>query len=88
MNRLTKPTLAISLVLILLGCSKNNSESFPANGQTPEPHAYGVLPMQPEQWSLVPEFSTDIILETATGSPIRTFHAIYLPAYVAIIRSK
>jgi hypothetical protein len=87
MNRLTKPTLAISLALILLGCSKNNSESFPANGQTPEPRADGVLPVQPQQWSLVPEFSTDIILETArtTSPPIRTFHASYLPAYVAII---
>jgi len=87
MKRLTKPTLAISLTLILLGCSKNNSESVPANGQTPEPHAYGVLPMQPEQWSLVPEFSTDIILETTrtSGPPIRTFHASYLPAYIAII---
>ena len=87
MKRLTKPTLAISLALILLGCSKNNSESFPANGQTPEPHAYGGLPMQPEQWSFVPEFSTDIILETAStsGPPIKPLPASYLPAYVAII---
>ena len=56
MKRLTKPTLAISLALILFGCSKNNSENSPATGQTPEFRAYGVLPVQPEQWSFVPEF--------------------------------
>src|SRR5689334_15193589 len=82
MKRLTKPTLAVSLALVLFGCSKNNSESLPANDQTPELHKYGVLPMQPEQWSFVPEFSRDIILENArtTGLPVKTLPASYLLA--------
>ncbi|HEV8503900.1 MAG TPA: C1 family peptidase [Chitinophagaceae bacterium] len=82
MKRLTKPTLAVSLALVLFGCSKNNSENLPAGVQTPEPHAYGVLPMQPEQWSFVPEFSTDIILENArtSGLPVKTLPASYLLA--------
>ena len=65
MKRLTKPTLAVLLALILLGCSKNNSENSPATDQTPGLHTYGVLPMQPEQWSFVPEFSNEIVLENA-----------------------
>ncbi len=40
MKRLTKPTLAISLALILFGCSKNNSENSLATDQTPELHTY------------------------------------------------
>src|SRR5215831_8919591 len=81
MKRLTKPTLALSLVLILFGCSKNNSEGLP-NDQTPELHTYGVLPMQPEQWSFVPAFSTDIVLENArtSGLPVKTLPASYLLA--------
>ena len=73
MKRLTKPTLAVSLSLILFGCSKNNSESSPSTDQTPELHTYGVLPMQPEQWSFVPEFSKEIVLENArtSGLPIK-----------------
>ena len=82
MKRVTKPTLAISLALILLGCSKNNSENSPAADQTPELHAYGVLPMQPEQWSFVPEFSKEIVLENAriSGLPVKTLPASYLLA--------
>jgi len=81
MKRLTKPTLAISLAVILFGCSKNNSESSPTTDQT-ELHSYGVLPMQPEQWSYVPEFSTDIILDNArtSGLPVKTLPASYLLA--------
>jgi len=82
MKRLTKPTLAVSLALILIGCSKNNSEKLPADSQAPELHAYGVLPMQPEQWSSVPEFSRDLILANArtTGLPVKTLPTSYLLA--------
>jgi hypothetical protein len=82
MKRLTKPTLAISLALVLFGCSKNNSEIPPATDQTPELHGYGVLPMQPEQWSFVPEFSKEIVLENAriSGLPVKTLPASYLLA--------
>jgi hypothetical protein len=82
MKRLTKPTLAISLALVLFGCSKNNSEIPPATDQTPELHSYGVLPMQPEQWSFVPEFSKEIVLENAriSGLPVKTLPASYLLA--------
>ncbi len=82
MKRLTKPTLAVLLSLVLFGCSKNNSESLPATDQPPELHKYGVLPMQPEQWSYVPEFSTEIVLENArtSGLPIKTLPASYLLA--------
>jgi hypothetical protein len=82
MKHLTKPTLAISLALILFGCSKNNSENSPATGQTPELHTYGVLPMQPEQWSFVPEFAKEIVLENAriSGLPVKTLPASYLLA--------
>ena len=81
MKRLTKPTLAISLALILLGCSKNNSENSPATYPA-ELHTCGVLAMQPEQWSYVPEFSTEIILENArtTGLPVKTLPSGYLLA--------
>jgi len=81
MKRLTKPTLAISLAMILLGCSKNNSEKSPVTDQT-EIHSYGVLPMQPEQWSYVPVFSTEIILENArtSGLPVKTLPSSYLLA--------
>jgi hypothetical protein len=65
MKRPTKPTLAILLALVLFGCSKNNSENSPATDQTPELHTYGVLPMQPEQWSYVPEFTKEIVSENA-----------------------
>ena len=80
MKRLTKPTLAVSLALILVGCSKNNSESSPSTDQTPELHTYGVLPMQPEQWSFVPGFSKEIVLENArtSGLPVKTLPASYL----------
>jgi len=82
MKRLTKPTLAISLALILFGCSKNNSENSPAADQTPQLHTYGVLPMQPEQWSFVPEFAKEIVLENAriSGLPVKTLPASYLLA--------
>lgn len=82
MKRLTKPTLAVLLSLVLFGCSKNNSESLLATDQPPELHKYGVLPMQPEQWSYVPEFSTEIVLENArtSGLPIKTLPASYLLA--------
>jgi len=81
MKRLTKPTLAICLALILLGCSKNNSEKSPVTDQT-EIHSYGVLPMQPEQWSYVPVFSKEIILENArtSGLPVKTLPSSYLLA--------
>ena len=81
MKRLTKPTLTISLAIILFGCSKNNSEKSPITDQT-EIHSYGVLPMQPEQWSYVPVFSTEIILENArtSGLPAKTLLSSYLLA--------
>ena len=81
MKRLTKPTLAVSLSLILFGCSKNNSESLPATDQT-ELHTYGVLPMQLEQWSFVPEFSSEIVLQNArtSGLPVKTLPPSYLLA--------
>ena len=81
MKRLTKPTLTISLAIILFGCSKNNSEKSPITDQTAI-HSYGVLPMQPEQWSYVPVFSTEIILENArtSGLPAKTLLSSYLLA--------
>jgi hypothetical protein len=52
MKRLTKPTLAVLLALILFGCSRNNSESFPAGDQTSELRPFRVLPIDPEQCPL------------------------------------
>src|SRR5215510_6036421 len=80
MKRLTKPTLVILLAIILFGCSKNNSESLPATDQTPELHAYGVLPMQPEQWSFVPEFSTAIVAENARTSGLLVKTSLFGPS--------
>ena len=89
MRQLTKSALTAVTVLtfLLYSCSKNNSESSPAaTNQSPALHNYGVLPMQPEQWSSVPTFSKDIIYNNAreNGLPVTTLPSSYLLSSPAV----
>ena len=83
MKCLTKLAPAAFALSLFCSCSKNHSENLSAlENQTPEPHIYGVLPMQPDQWSFVPEFSAQIVLNNAreNGLPVKTLPQSYLLA--------
>jgi hypothetical protein len=91
MKHLTRGTIAASVIFafLLFGCSKSSEvNTSPALDNLPSPvlHNYGLLPMQPEQWSSVPVFTTEIIYNNAreNGMPVTTLPSSYLLASPAI----
>jgi len=77
----------IALASLLYSCSKNNSQGVPdaTTDQAPASHRYGLLPMEPDQWSSVPVFSYDVIANArVNGLPATTLPSSYLLASPAV----
>lgn len=80
-------TLFTALVIsafLLYSCTKSansNNLQAPANQDNVSLHAYGLLPMQPDQWSSVPVFTADLLAANARVSglnPPATMPTSYL----------
>lgn len=93
MKHLTKGAVAALIILtfFLYSCSKssgvNSTDNLSASANPSPPlHAYGLLPMQPDQWSFVPTFSKEIIYNGAreNGLPVTTLPSSYLLSSPAV----
>ncbi|HEY2722862.1 MAG TPA: C1 family peptidase [Chitinophagaceae bacterium] len=92
MKHLTNRAVTALLIVLffLYSCSKSSSVITPGGlppttDQPPVLHAYGLLPMSPDQWSFVPEFSSDILANAReNGLPVTTLPSSYLLASAAV----
>jgi len=88
------PTNRVIAALIIFsaflsGCSKssnmNNAGVVNPDKGSPSLHNYGVMPMQPEQWSFVPTFSPGVLPGAKeNGMPSTTLPSSYLLASPAV----
>ncbi|HYM92912.1 MAG TPA: C1 family peptidase [Chitinophagaceae bacterium] len=75
-------TAAVISIVLLFSCQKpvqSDGMQVTTNGGTVGLHNYGLMPMQPEQWSSVPAFSINV-LGRGSGAPITTLPGSYLLA--------
>src|SRR5689334_16942604 len=89
MSNSAKGAIAGLIAMVFLySCSKSSSGGDAPAADSPAPalHNYGLLPMQPEQWSSVPVFSREIAYSNGreNGLPVTSLPSSYLLASPAI----